>query len=144
MATWDDVVAMAGSETGLAVVSMVRRDGSPHASVVNAGPFAHPVPGEPTVALVARGESVKVKRVAGGGRVSVTFRRGWQWAGVEGPAELIGPDHPVDGIDVPQLLRDVFTACGGSHDDWDEYDRVMAAEKRTAILVTPERILGIP
>ena len=63
MATWDDVVAMAGSETGLCVVSMVRADGSPHASVVNAGPFVHPVTGENVVALVARGSSVKVKRV---------------------------------------------------------------------------------
>lgn len=144
MATWDDVVAMAGSETGLAVVSMVRADGSPHASVVNAGPFVHPVTGDDVVALVAQGSSVKVRRVAGGARVSVTFRRGWQWAGVEGPAELIGPDHPCEGVDVPQVLRDVFEACGGTHDDWDDYDRVMAAEKRTAILVTPERILGVP
>lgn len=144
MATWDDVVVMASSETGLAIVSMVRADGSPHASVVNAGPFVHPVTGENVIALVARGDSVKVRRVAGGARMSVTFRRGWQWAGVEGPAEPIGPDHPADGVDVPQLLRDVFMAAGGSHDDWDEYDRVMAAEKRTAILVAPERILGVP
>jgi len=33
----------------------------------------------------------------------------------------------------------VFTACGGTHDDWNEYDRVMA-EQRTAVLVTPTRI----
>lgn len=144
MATWDDVVAMAASETGLAVVSMTRADGSPHASVVNAGPFVHPVTGARCVALVARGASVKVRRVASGARLSVTFRRGWQWAGVEGPADLIGPDHGAAGVDVPQLLRDVFVACGGSHDDWDEYDRVMAEEKRTAILVTPERVLGVP
>ena len=144
MATWDDVRSMAGTDTGLCVVSMVRADGSPHASVVNAGPFEHPVTGAKCVALVARGNSVKVRRVADGQRVSVTFRRGWQWAGVEGAAELIGPDHPAEGVDVAQLLRDVFVACGGTHDDWDEYDRVMADEKRTAILVTPERILGVP
>jgi hypothetical protein len=36
----------------------------------------------------------------------------------------------------------VFTAAGGTHDDWDEYDRVMAAEGRTAVLVEPARILG--
>jgi hypothetical protein len=41
---------------------------------------------------------------------------------------------------VPQLLRDVFAAAGGTHDDWDEYDRVMAAEGRTAVLVAPDRI----
>jgi hypothetical protein len=37
-------------------------------------------------------------------------------------------------------LRAVFTAAGGTHDDWDEYDRVMAAERRTAVLIEPARI----
>ena len=144
MTSWDDVVAMASSDTGLCVVSLVRADGSPHASVVNAGPFTHPVTEAPCIGLVARGSSLKVRRVTEGARVSVTFRRGWQWAGIEGPADLIGPDHPVDGVDVPSLLREVFVACGGTHDDWDEYDRVMADEARTAIFVTPARVLGVP
>jgi hypothetical protein len=34
----------------------------------------------------------------------------------------------------------VFTAAGGTHDDWDEYDRVMAEEGRVAVLVDPARI----
>jgi hypothetical protein len=74
----------------------------------------------------------------------VTFRAGWEWAGVEGPVTLIGPDDVPDGFDpaaVPQLLRDVFTAAGGTHDDWDTYDRTMAAERRLAILVDPVRVL---
>jgi hypothetical protein len=37
----------------------------------------------------------------------------------------------------------VFVAAGGTHDDWDEYDRVMAEERRAAVLVTPTRIYGI-
>jgi len=31
-------------------------------------------------------------------------------------------------------------AAGGTHDDWDTYDRVMAEEHRTAVLVTPGRV----
>jgi hypothetical protein len=38
------------------------------------------------------------------------------------------------------LLRRVFVAAGGSHQDWDEFDRVMQAEGRTAVLITPARI----
>jgi hypothetical protein len=38
------------------------------------------------------------------------------------------------------LLREVFEAAGGQHDDWDEYDRVMAAERRVAVLVRPDRV----
>jgi len=65
---------------------------------------------------------------------------------VEGATTIIGPDDRVDGFDpsaVARLLRDVFVAAGGSHDDWDEYDRVMAAERRTAVFVHPTRITGV-
>jgi hypothetical protein len=68
------------------------------------------------------------------------LRAGWQWAAVEGPAELADPDDPDDGVDTERLrllLREIFTAAGGTHDDFDAWDRTMAAERRTAILVTP-------
>ncbi|MCW2656001.1 MAG: pyridoxamine 5-phosphate oxidase, partial [Jatrophihabitans sp.] len=39
-------------------------------------------------------------------------------------------------------LREVFTAAGGTHDDWDEYDRVMAEQGRTAVFVEPTRVYG--
>jgi len=64
---------------------------------------------------------------------------------VEGDADLAGPDDHLDGVEgdaLRLLLRDVFLAAGGTHDDFDEYDRVMAAERRTAVLVTPERVYG--
>jgi hypothetical protein len=58
---------------------------------------------------------------------------------------IAGPDDPLAGVDasdVPALLRTVFRAAGGTHDDWDEYDRVMAAERRAAVFVRAERILA--
>ena len=121
---------------------MTRADGSVHSSVVNAGPMAHPVTGEEVFALVARGAARKVGLVGEAGRVSITFRRGWQWAGIEGPAEIIDGATVPDGVELPALLRQIFTAAGGTHDDWDEFDRVMADEGRVAILVQPQRIIG--
>jgi hypothetical protein len=38
------------------------------------------------------------------------------------------------------LLREVFTAAGGTHDDWDTYDAVMRDERRAAVLIDPTRI----
>jgi hypothetical protein len=78
--------------------------------------------------------------------VTVVLRAGWQWAAAEGPVQLCGPDDPVPGVDAEglRLLRDVFTAAGGTHDDWDTYDSVMARERRTAVLMTPERVYGSP
>ena len=63
---------------------------------------------------------------------------------MDGSAELIGPldPHPSAPVDVPELLRAVFRAAGGTHPDWAEYDRVMADEQRTAVLVTPSRVYG--
>ncbi len=74
---------------------------------------------------------------------ALAWRSGWRWAGVEGATELIGPDDPADGVtaeDLRLLLRAVFTAAGGTHDDWDGYDRAMREERRTVVLVTPRRV----
>jgi hypothetical protein len=60
-----------------------------------------------------------------------------------GTAELAGPDDPLDGVDAERLrllLREIFTAAGGTHEDFAVYDRVMARERRTTILVTPARV----
>ncbi len=144
MADFESVRAMAGTETGLCVVAAARPDGSVHSSVVNAGPMAHPMTGEDAVALVARGDARKVAHIRSSGRASVTFRRGWQWAGVEGVAEVVDDDDGAGERGLRQLLRDVFVAAGGTHDNWDEYDRVMAEEGRIPIFITPDRIIGVP
>jgi hypothetical protein len=36
----------------------------------------------------------------------------------------------------------VFVGAGGTHDDWDTYDRVMREERRAAVLVAPTRVRG--
>jgi hypothetical protein len=41
-------------------------------------------------------------------------------------------------------LRDIYHAAGGNHPDLDEYDRAMAADRRTAVLLTPERFTSNP
>lgn len=138
-----DVQPLVDRETGLAVVATTRGDATPQASVVNAGILAHPVSGERVVGFVTRGGSHKHRNLARRPACAVTFRRGWQWATVEGQAQLIGPDDPAPGVDAEglrQLLRDVFAAAGGRHDDWDEYDRVMAQQRRLAVLVAPRRV----
>jgi hypothetical protein len=40
------------------------------------------------------------------------------------------------------LLRAVFAGAGGTHDDWDTYDRVMLEERRAAVLVVPTWVYG--
>ncbi len=138
-----DLTTLLEAERGLAVVATTRADGSVQASVVNVGVMTHPVRDEPVVAFVARGDSVKLQHLRRDPRVTVVARSGWQWVAVEGRVELAGPDDALSGVGsdmVPGLLRDVFRAAGGDHDDWVTYDRVMAEERRVAVLVTPARV----
>jgi PPOX class probable F420-dependent enzyme len=147
MATIENVRDLAGRDQGLAVVVTQRADGSPQTSIVNAGVLAHPVSGDAVIGLVVQGNTRKHANLRLRARATVVFRVGWEWVAVEGPVDLAGPDDPLDGLDagrVPQVLRDVFSAAGGTHDDWDEYDRVMAAERRLALLVRPERVYSNP
>jgi PPOX class probable F420-dependent enzyme len=130
---------------GLVVASTARADGTVQSSVVNAGVLDHPTTGEPVVAFVAAGGSRKLDNLRARPRATVVIRAGWQWCAAEGAAELAGPDDAMEGIDSDRLrvlLRDVFVAAGGDHDDWDEYDRVMADERRVAVFVTSERVYG--
>jgi PPOX class probable F420-dependent enzyme len=143
MTTLDDAVALASAESGLAVVSTLRGDGTIQASLVNAGVLPHPSTGEPTLGFVTYGK-VKLANLRARPQLAVTFRNGWQWGTVEGTAELAGPDDARPWLagaeQLRLLLREVFTAAGGTHDDWDEYDRVMAEQRRTVVLVAPSRV----
>ena len=134
--------AIIGKEHGLVVVATTRSDGTVQASVVNAGILDHPLGRGPVVGIVAAGGSAKLRNLRARPTVSVAFRSGWEWVAIEGTAELAGPDDPLPGIDADALrllLRDIFVAAGGTHDDFDEYDRVMAAERRCAVLVSPTK-----
>jgi PPOX class probable F420-dependent enzyme len=140
--TLDDVMELAGREQFLAVVATMRADSTIQSSLVNAGALDHPLTGQPVLAFVTYG-AAKLRNLRARPQLAVTFRSSWSWATVEGNAELIGPDDPhpkVDAEALRLLLRDVFTAAGGQHDDWDAYDRTMVEQRRTAVLVPPSRI----
>ena len=145
MADLADFEALVPRDHGLVVMTVIGPDGRIRPSVVNAGVIDHPVTGSRVVAVVIQGKARKLDHLRARPRACVVLRAGWQWAGVEGPAEIAGPDDPMAGIGPERLrllLREIFTAAGGSHEDFDEYDRVMAAERRAAVMISPERVFG--
>jgi PPOX class probable F420-dependent enzyme len=143
MTTLQDAVALAAAESGLAVISTVRADQTVQASLVNVGLLPHPATGEPVLGFTTYGK-VKLANLRARPQLAITFRKGWQWATVEGRAELAGPEDTqpwlADTDQLRLLLRDVFTSAGGTHDDWDTYDRVMADERRAVVLIAPTRV----
>ena len=143
MTNVDDFAALVPGDHGLCVVSTLRAAGTIQSSVVNAGVLAHPVTGASVVAFTTPGGTAKLANLRARPRSTVVIRVGWQWAAAEGPVEIVGPDDPLPGFPLEALaglLRHVFAAAGGTHDDWPTYDRVMAEERRAAVLVTPERV----
>jgi PPOX class probable F420-dependent enzyme len=143
MTTLSEAVALARGDNGLTVVSTLRADNTIQASLVNAGVLAHPETGSPVLGFVTYGR-VKLANLRARPQLAATFRSGWQWATVEGVAEIAGPDDPQpwlsDADRLRLLLREIFTAAGGTHDDWDAYDRTMVEQRRTAVLVAPTRV----
>ena len=132
---------------GLCVVTTLRADGSAHATVVNAGVLAHPLTDVPIVGLVAAGGSRKLQHLRADARSTIVIRAGWRWAAVEGTAQIVGPDDRHSDFDAEALrllLRSIFEAAGGTHDDWDTYDHVMADERRVAVLIAPHRTYSSP
>ncbi len=143
MTELSDAVALAADESGLAVVATLRSDLTIQSSLVNVGLMPHPATGIPALAFVTYGR-VKLANLRARPQVTTTFRNGWQWAAVEGRAELAGPDDPqpwlTDADALRLLLREVFAAAGGTHDDWEEYDRTMAQQRRSVVLIAPTRV----
>jgi hypothetical protein len=145
MPTLETVTAMLAEENGLAVISTSQADGRVLSSVTNCGVMNHPVTGEPSVVFVSIGGAARLGHIRRGAQVTIAVRRGWNWSSATGPTDLLGPDDLPAGLDADGLrllLRDIFHAAGGTHDDLDEYDRSMAEEGRVAVFVQPERILG--
>jgi PPOX class probable F420-dependent enzyme len=148
MATVDDVRRLIGLDHGLATLSTLRADGSVQSTVVNGGLVDHPLTGQAVAAFVGRPGTRKVTHLRACPTATLVWRAGWSWVTVEGRAELLGPDDPLEGADLavlPALLRTIYsTSGGGEHEDWRDYDRAVAAERRMAVLITPSRIYMNP
>lgn len=118
----------------------------PQVAVVNAAIITHPETRLLVLALVAR-TGAKLGNLRRQPRATLVVRDGWEWIAARGPVELSGPDDPnafFNANNQRQLSRDIFHAAGGRHNDLDEYDRVMLAERRCAVLISLERIWSNP
>ena len=140
-----DLGRLLAADRGLAVVTTLRGDGTVSASLVNVGLLAHPVEGGDVVGFVVRGAAHKLPRLRRQRHTTVVVHAGWEWASASGPVGIIGPDDPFDGFEpgaLPGLLRAVYLASGGTHDDWDAFDRAMAEERRTCVFIAPVRVFS--
>lgn len=125
------------NEQHSSVVTSVAPSGAAQSTIVRAGPY------EGQMAFVVRGDTTKLRNLALNPNCTVlTVTPDWRkYATIEGQASLHTPDN-TEAEELRLLLRAVFAAAGGTHDNWDEFDRVMKDEGRAAVLVTPDRVYG--
>ena len=124
-------------ENHRAIVTTIGASGRVQATVVSAG--LH----EGKMAFVSREEVIKVKNVRRGSRCTVTVLRPEtsRYVTVEGPAAAYGWDNTRPEELLP-LLRRAYVAVGRDPDRFDDFDGTMREERRTVILVSPERVYG--
>lgn len=114
-----------------AVLSTVRRDGTPQLS-----PVAAAVDGEGRVVVSSRETAYKVKNLRREPRAWLcVFPDAFygRWVQVEGS---------VDVLSLPEAMEplvDYYRAVAGEHDDWEAYRQAMQDEQRCLIRITLTR-----
>jgi PPOX class probable F420-dependent enzyme len=132
MPTLADVAAMLQQQP-YAVVSTIRPSGTVQSTLVNVGLYAD------GLGFTTSGRTRKEYNLARHPACTVTIHNGPYWITVEGTARLYTWDN-TDPETMRRLLREIYLAAGGTHDDWDTYDRVVREERRAAVIVVPARI----
>ena len=117
--------------------------------MVNAGVIDHPVTGQPVAAFVGRPATHKIAHLRENPRATpAVARRVGVGRPPRAPSSSSAPTTRSRGSPATTSRASSATvysaAGGGEHDDWAEYDRVMAAERRMAVLLTPTRIYVNP
>lgn len=111
------------AENGLAMLATIRKDGSPHVTMVG----ANWDPDERLIRIISSEGAVKVANIRRDGRASVSFGLGGMWATFEGEAEVTAdPDRVATAVEHYQR----------------RFPTVSDNPARVAIEVRPTKVLG--
>lgn len=117
-----------------AVLTTFRRNGTAQMSIVTCGLYGD------AVAFTVSGVPSKLANLRRDPRCSILVSQPdwWGYVVLQGTARLFSPGF-TDPDELRQVLRDVYqVASGQPHPDWNDYDRAVAADSRSAIVVIPE------
>ena len=120
-----------------AVLSTFRKDGNAQLSIVVVGPHDD---GAAFTTTADRAKLINLKRDS---RCSLLVSQDswWGYVVLEGKARIMSSDNT--DADVLRLaLRDVYMSISGEHPNWDEYDQAMIDERRSVVIVVPDRTYG--
>ena len=126
------------SENHHAVLTTFRKNGAAQMSILSVGYYKE------GVAFTTTDDRAKLVNLKRDPRCSLLVSKDswWGFIVLEGKAKVMSADN-TDADELRLALRDVFVAASGKeHPDWDEYDQAMRDDRRSAIIVVPDRIYG--
>ena len=133
-----DKVRQFVAENHRGVLTTFRRNGAAQMSIVTCGPFRN------GVAFTVTFDRAKLLNLKRDPRCSLLVAQEdwWGYVVLEGRAEILSADS-TEPDDLRLALRDTYrTASGQEHPNWEEYDQAMRENKRSVIIVVPERVYG--
>ena len=120
------------------VLTTFRKDGGAQMSIVTCGLY------QGGAAFTTEGNRAKLGNLKRNPRCSLLIakRDWWGYVVLEGNAELLSPGS-TNADDLRMALREVYLAAAGkNHPDWLEYDGAMAEQRRSVVIVKPEKVYG--
>jgi len=133
-----DNVREFASQTHRGVLTTFRRNGAAQMSIVSCGSYRN------GVAFTTTADRAKLLNLKRNPRCSLLISQEdwWGYVVLEGHAEVLSADN-TDAQEFRMALRDAYRAASGTeHPNWEEYDQAMIEDRRSVIIVVPERIYG--
>ena len=133
-----DAVKKFAEENDKAVLTTFRGSGAAQMSIITCGPYRD------GVAFTTTADRAKLLNLQRDPRCSllVSNENWWGFVVVEGRAQIISAGN-TGAEEYRDALRDVYrTAAGEEHSNWEEYDKAMRDDRRSAVIVIPDRIYG--
>ena len=124
-------------ENNKAVLSTFRQNGAAPLSIIVVGPF------QDGAAFTTTADRAKLSNLRRDPRCSllVSKESWWGYVVLEGNARIMSSDNS-DADELRLALREVYRVIAGDHSNWDEYDQAMRDERRSVVVVVPERVYG--
>ena len=125
------------SSNDKAVLSTFRRSGAAQLSIVVVGNYGD------GVAFTTTEDRAKLANLRRDPRCSLLISQDswWGFVVLEGTARVMSADN-TEPEELRQAFREVYRSISGEHPNWDEYDRAMVEDRRSVVIVIPERIYG--
>ena len=120
-----------------AVLTTYRRNGNAQMSIIVVGSYRD------GAAFTTTADRAKLRNLKRNTRCTLLVSQDswWGYLVLEGHADVLSSEN-TDAEELREALRGVYRSITGEHPDWEEYDQAMRDERRSAVIVIPDRVYG--